>query len=225
MAKKHSKNITRNTPYIVFTRLVSATPRTIAVVVVILVLLGCTTVSALYMQRSKESNTGIATGTSTSKKSNGSAQVTPKATDATAPSNTTPSEATATTKASSNSTKSAYKPYVCQNVPIPYQTNYVNESSMAVGTSKVISQGTDGYYVLCTADSTGYIPPTNGMRVEPVNAIVFQGTGPTQAQIDAAQAQRDQTYLLAMTNCVQNLKQQGVSDSMAQQACQSQIHY
>ena len=96
---------------------------------------------------------------------------------------------------------------------------------MATGDSKVISQGTNGYYVSCTADSTGYIPPTNGMRVEPVNATVFQGTGPTQDQIDAALTARNQKYLLAIANCVQNLEQQGLSSDQAEQMCRSQIQY
>jgi len=135
-------------------------------------------------------------------------------------------EADQTIYTSSNSNeKIDYRPFICQNVTISYDTEYVNQSSMATGQTETISQGLDGYYISCTPDSNGYRGPLNGTRIESVSSVVFVGTGLTQEQVDQAKAARDQRYYLALANCIQNLKNSGVSESQVSAACNSQVQY
>lgn len=128
----------------------------------------------------------------------------------------------------SSTSKTPYRPFVCTNVTIPRQTDYRSDDSMAAGATKLISQGTDGYYISCTPDSNNYVPPTNGMRVEPVNDVVSRGTGldaQLQQQQDQAKAERDWQYQLNLTNCITNLQSQGVPTDTATSLCKSSVQY
>ena len=99
---------------------------------------------------------------------------------------------------------------------------------MADGETRLISKGTDGYYISCTADSNGYVPPTNGMRVEPVDDLVYQGTGlDALREQQAAQAltERNWRYNLALAQCIQNGKAGGASAEVAERLCRASVRY
>lgn len=129
---------------------------------------------------------------------------------------------------SSSQTTSNYRPFVCTNVPVARKTEYRNDDAMAVGETKILFQGTDGYVISCSSDSSGYTPPTNGMRVDPVNDVVAKGTGLDalrQQQADIAKAARDQQYYLNLTNCISSLTAQGMQRDSAQSHCTSIVRY
>ena len=132
------------------------------------------------------------------------------------------------TNTASGSNAKSYRPFECKNVAIVRKVKYQNNDAMAVGETRLISKGTDGYYISCTADSNGYVPPTNGMRVEPVDDLAYQGTGLDELREVAAiqeKAERDQRYNVALIQCIQNLKARGVPESSATSACRSSVKY
>ncbi len=201
-------------------RLLSLTPKTITIIIIALVF--CTGASALYIHNSYRTDPKSPIGTPA--KTN----ITPVI--STPQQTIQPSSSTSTTPtpSSSSSKASSYRPFLCNNVPIAHQTEYRDNDSMAAGETKLVYQGKDGYVISCTADSNGYTPPTNGMRVEPVNDTVEKGTGldeQQQQQADAEKAARDQRYTLNLAQCFQSLKARGASDEQATSACSSTVKY
>ena len=173
---------------------------------------------AIYLENVQESN-----GT---RSSNTHTEDTPAAIEQeTQPEATTlPSTPPPTTQ--SSSTKSTYRPFVCNNVPIAYPTSYRNNDAMAAGETKLVYEGKNGYYVSCSADSEGWVPPTNGMRVEPVTAVFDRGTGlneRAEQQRIAEEAARQQRYYVALAQCVQSLRAQGMQSSQAESACRGTV--
>lgn len=74
------------------------------------------------------------------------------------------------------------KPYTaskCSKTVIPYQTEYINDPDMYVGTTFESGMGWDGYKETCTADSNGYKP--TDYTSPPYNKKIYIGTKPKPA--------------------------------------------
>lgn len=112
----------------------------------------------------------------------------------------------------------------CKEISVPFGTEYQNASYLPRGTQQVASQGMNGFILRC--------PGSADIKVSGVNQLVLIGTGKTaeeiQAENDAAEvarqqeeAARDQRYYLALANCVQSLRAQGMQQSSAEYHCRS----
>jgi hypothetical protein len=116
----------------------------------------------------------------------------------------------------------------CKETSVPFGTEYQNASYLPRGTQQIASQGMNGFILRC--------PGSADIKNSGVNQLVLVGTGKTVAEIqaenDAAevarqqeQAARDQRYNLALANCIQSLRAQGMPQSSAESNCRSIVRY
>lgn len=114
----------------------------------------------------------------------------------------------------------------CKEISVPFGTEYQNVSYLPRGTREVASQGMNGFILRC--------PGTADIKSSGVNQLVLVGTGKTteeiQAEIDAAEVARqqeettrNQAYYLALANCIQSLRAQGMQQSSAEYHCKSMV--
>lgn len=219
MKKKYIRRVANKTKSLL-RRILSLTPRTAFIIIAALVCF--TSASALYAHNSYKPAPEVPASTPLD------TSLTPVISTPQQTIQPSSSSSTAPTPSSSGSKTSSYRPFLCNNVPIAHQTEYRDNDSMSAGETKLVYQGSDGYVISCTADSNGYIPPTNGMRVEPVNDTVDRGTGlneQLQQQANEEQAARDQRYNLSLAQCIQSLKARGVSDAQSGSMCSSTVKY